>query len=91
MKASSRAIVLAAVTVFSWSTVATAFKIALASMGVFEMVFVSVMAALAVHTVWLTVERGWGELRRLPAALWLRFALLGLIAPVSYYFVLFGA
>lgn len=91
MKASSRAIVLAAVTVLSWSTVATAFKIALASMGVFEMVFVSVMAALAVHAVWLTVERGCGELRRLPASLWLRFALLGLIAPVSYYFVLFEA
>ncbi|MDE5719834.1 MAG: DMT family transporter [Paramuribaculum sp.] len=91
MKASSRAIVLAAVTVLSWSTVATAFKIALASMGVAPMIFVSVFAAFVVHALWMTLSRSWGELRRLSPRLWARFALLGLIAPVSYYFVLFEA
>ncbi len=89
MKASSRAIVLAAVTVLSWSTVATAFKIALASMGVREMISVSVFSfAFVVHAVWMTLSRSWGELSRLSAKMWLKFALLGLIAPVSYYFVL---
>lgn len=88
MKASSRAIVLAAVTVLSWSTVATAFKIALASMGVREMISVSVLSAFVVHAVWMTLSRSWGELSRLSAKMWLKFALLGLIAPVSYYFVL---
>lgn len=91
MKASSRAIVLAAVTVLSWSTVATAFKIALASMGVREMISVSVLSAFVVHAVWMTLSRSWGELSRLSAKMWLKFALLGLIAPVSYYFVLFEA
>ena len=91
MKASSRAIVLAAVTVLSWSTVATAFKITLASMGVREMISVSVFSAFVVHAVWMTLSRSWGELSRLSAKMWLKFALLGLIAPVSYYFVLFEA
>lgn len=91
MKASSRAIVLAAVTVLSWSTVATAFKIALASMGVREMISVSVFSAFVVHAVWMTLSRSWGELSRLSAKMWMKFALLGLIAPVSYYFVLFEA
>jgi len=77
--------------VLSWSTVATAFKIALASMGVREMISVSVFSAFVVHAVWMTLSRSWGELRRLSAKLWLKFALLGLIAPVSYYFVLFEA
>ena len=88
MKASSRAIVLAAVTVLSWSTVATAFKIALASMGVRGDDIGVGFSAFVVHAVWMTLSRSWGELSRLSAKMWLKFALFGLIAPVSYYFVL---
>ena len=39
----------------------------------------------------MTLSRSWGELSRLSAKMWLKFALLGLIAPVSYYFVLLRA
>lgn len=91
MKQQSKSIALAGVAVLSWSTVATAFKVALAHMSRFEMVFVATATALAIFTVWMTAARAWGELRRLSASVWARFALLGLIAPVAYYMVLFSA
>ena len=39
----------------------------------------------------MTVTRSWGALRRLSAKTWARFAVLGLVAPVAYYIVLFSA
>ncbi|MCM1451253.1 MAG: DMT family transporter [Clostridium sp.] len=91
MKAFSRPVLLGAAAVLSWSTVATAFKVALSHMDPFEMVFVASATALAVFTVWMCATRSWGELKGLRPAVWLRFAALGLIAPVAYYLVLFKA
>lgn len=91
MKTSARPVMLGAAAVLSWSTVATAFKVALSLMDPFEMVFVAGATALAVFAVWMCVSRSWGELRRLPVRGWLRFAMLGLLAPVAYYLVLFKA
>lgn len=91
MKNQSKPVVLGAFAVLSWSTVATAFKIALAQLSVFEMVFVATATALAIFTVWMCVTRSWGVLRRLSPKVWSRFALLGLVAPVTYYMVLFMA
>lgn len=87
----NKPLLLGAVAVLSWSTVATAFKIALQQMSVFEMVYVSVLTALIIFTIWMCVARGWKQLLNLTPALWLRFALLGLISPVAYYLVLFAA
>ncbi len=83
--------VLGAFAVLSWSTVATAFKIALEQLSVFEMVFVATATALAIFTVWMCVTRSWSVLRRLSPGVWSRFALLGLVAPVAYYLILFSA
>ena len=82
---------LAAIAVLSWSTVATAFKIALEQMTVFEMVYVATATALVIFTVWMCVTRSWGVLKKLPGKVWSRFALCGLVAPVAYYNILFTA
>ncbi|MBD5356370.1 MAG: DMT family transporter [Bacteroides sp.] len=91
MKSSTRSVLLGGVAVLSWSTVATAFKIALSHMSVFEMLFVACASSLAIFTIWMTVTRSWGELKTLTPALWGRFALLGLVAPTAYYLILFTA
>lgn len=91
MKSSTRSVLLGGVAVLSWATVATAFKIALAHMSVFEMLFVACASSLAIFTIWMTVTRSWGEIKTLTPALWARFALLGLVAPTAYYLVLFTA
>ena len=91
MKSSSRPVLLASVAVFSWSTVATAFKIALQSMTTFEMLFVACATALIIYTIWILVTGSWHELRLLTPNLWMRFAVLGMVAPVTYYLMLFKA
>lgn len=91
MKNSARSVVLGVVAVLSWSTVATAFKVALSHMTVFEMLVVACSSALLIFTVWMTVTGSWGEFRKLTPALWGRFAISGLVAPVAYYLVLFSA
>lgn len=91
MKSTGRPVVLASVAVLSWSTVATAFKVALQSMSTFEMLFVACSTALIIFTVWMLLSGAWHELRLLTPQLWMRFAVLGLIAPTVYYLMLFEA
>lgn len=91
MNKGSRPVVLASVAVLSWSTVATAFKVALQSMSTFEMLFVACATALMIFTAWMLATGAWHELRLLTTKLYMRFALLGLIAPVVYYLMLFQA
>ena len=89
MKSSIRPVLLASVAVLSWSTVATAFKVALQSMTTFEMLFVACATALIIFTVWMLATGSWHELRLFTPSIWLRFGFLGLIAPVTYYLMLF--
>lgn len=90
MEKSIKPVLLGAVAVLSWSTVATAFKIALSHLSTFEMVLIASVTALTVFTVWITVTRSWGELRQISSSSLRRLALLGLIIPV-YYLILFKA
>lgn len=90
MEKSIKPVLLGSVAVLSWSTVATAFKIALNNLTVYEMVLVASLTALAVFTVWMTVTRSWGVLKHISASSLSRLAILGLIIPV-YYLVLFKA
>lgn len=91
MSKDTRAVLLALVAVLSWSTVATAFKVALSYLSHDEMLTVACVASLLVFTVVLTVQRKWGGVARLHPMEWGRFALLGLLNPVAYYLVLFKA
>lgn len=91
MKTQAKPVILASLAVLSWSTVASAFKVALQSMTTFEMLFVACATALIIFTVWMLVTGSWHELRLITPKLYFRFALLGLIAPVVYYLMLFKA
>lgn len=80
---------MASVAVLSWSTVATAFKVALSYLTHFEMLLVASFTSLAIFAVVLTVQCRWGAVKALPCRTWGYFALLGLLNPVAYYLVLF--
>ena len=76
MKTSARSVVLGGVAVLSWSTVATAFKVALRNMTVFEMLIVACATALLIFTLWIFATGSWRELRSLTPTLWGRFGIL---------------
>lgn len=87
----TRAIVYACIAVLSWSTVATAFKIALTHLTHFEMLLVAGCTSLMIFSLLLTVQRKWKMVTALTLKQWGYFALLGLLNPVAYYLVLFKA
>lgn len=89
MNNNNKSILLALAAVFSWSTVATAFKVALTYLTHFEMLLVASVTSLAIFATVLTVQRRWGVVMALPRKTWRYFALLGLLNPVAYYLVLF--
>lgn len=91
MNNSVKPLLLASIAVLSWSTVATAFKVALRYMSVYEMVLVASVTALVIFAIRVATTGSWREIRYLTPTLWLRFALLGLIMPTGYYPVLFRA
>lgn len=84
-------IILGSIAVLSWSTVATAFKMALRSMSVYEMLLVASLTALAIFTVWILVTRQYRELKGITLPVLGRFALMGLVMPAVYYAILFKA
>ena len=91
MKQNNSAIVYASIAVLSWSTVATAFKIALMHLTHFGMLLIASCTALALFITLLTIRKKWHLLISLSGRKWLYYALLGLLNPVGYYLVLFKA
>lgn len=91
MKPNNQSILYAGLAVLSWSSVATAFKIALMHLTHFEMLLVASCTALLIFTLLLTVQKKWCLVGELSARQWGYFALVGLLNPVAYYLVLFKA
>ena len=91
MTHNTQATVCASIAVLSWSTVATAFKIALTHLTHFELLLVASCTALFIFALLLTFQKKWGQVVSLPAKYWLRLACIGLLNPVGYYLVLFKA
>lgn len=91
MRDNTKATVCAGIAVLSWSTVATAFKIALMHLTHFEMLLIASCTALFIFVLLLTFQKKWKLIAELPAQQWRRFALIGLLNPVAYYLVLFKA
>ena len=91
MEKSSKAIVYASVAVLSWSTVATAFKVALKSLSYFELILIASCTALLIFTIVLLFQKKLNLVRSFSGKQWLRFAGIGLLNPVAYYLVLFKA
>lgn len=91
MNENTKSILLASTAVLSWATVATAFKIALEHLTVFNMLLLSTWTAVLIYAIMMTVEKKWQELCAMPLKLTVQTALLGLLNPVIYYLVLFRA
>lgn len=85
----TKALLSAAFAVLSWSTVATAFKLALRVLTHYELILVAATTATAVFAAVITVQRKWHLLGELSLPRWTFFLLLGLLNPVAYYLVLF--
>lgn len=91
MKPSHKAILLCGIAVISWSTVATAFKVALSVMPVYSMVLIASMTATLIFVAALTVTHKWARLRDIDRSTAPVLVAMGLINPVIYYLVLFTA
>lgn len=91
MNGNTKSVLLASTAVLSWATVATAFKIALEHLTVFNMLLLSTWTAVLIYAIMMTVEKKWQELCAMPLKLTVQTALLGLLNPVIYYLVLFRA
>ena len=83
MTSNTKSILLASAAVLSWSTVATAFKVALSYLTHFEMLLVASITSLVIFAVVLSVQRRWSAVAALPGRTWGYFALLGLLNPVA--------
>ena len=91
MKKNTQAILLALVAVLSWSTVATAFKIALTYLTHFEMLLIASLTSVLIFTIVLTFQRKWELVKQLNGKQWKELAFQGFMNPAAYYLILFKA
>lgn len=91
MKDSSKSLIYIAITVASWSTVASAFKIALRHYSYYELLLVSAITAVLVFALILSFKRRWHQIKKVSRQEWFLFALTGLLNPAGYYLILFKA
>ena len=91
MKKQTQAYIFALTAILSWSTVATAFKIALIGMNYVHLLAISSMVAMIFFGILLLLK---GDLKialRTPKPDLLHSALLGFLNPFLYYFILLKA
>lgn len=91
MKQTDKAYVFAIIAVLLWSTVATAFKIALQELKVIDLVFYSTIISFVVLFIVLLISKKVQLLFNQSPKEILHSALLGLLNPVVYYLALFLA
>lgn len=91
MKKNTRSILLALAAVLSWSTVATAFKVALAYLTHFEMLLIASLTSVLIFSIVLTFQHKWGLVKQLNKKQWKELAILGFLNPAAYYLILFKA
>lgn len=91
MNQSHKGILCGVAAVAMWSTVATAFKVALQNLTPIGMLTIASTSAALIFAAWLTITRRWGFLRQVARAQWLRYAATGLLMPTTYYLTLFMA
>ncbi|MBW0146994.1 DMT family transporter [Marinobacter arenosus] len=91
MKNQKQAMLFGLATVLLWSTVATAFKLALRELSPVEMLLIACVSSLLVIGGVLVVQGRWHQVVELSGRQYLQSFGMGLINPCLYYFVLFGA
>lgn len=87
----SVAIVYALVAVLMWSTVATAFNIALREMNFIQLITYSTGVSFVVLTVVMLFSQRWKNLFIIPKNEYIQLIVKGLINPFAYYLILFKA
>ncbi|WP_236744480.1 DMT family transporter [Marinobacter similis] len=78
-------------TVLLWSTVATAFKLALRELAPVEMLLIACTSSVLVIGIILVIQGRWHQVFSLSRRQYVQSFGMGLINPCLYYFVLFGA
>jgi drug/metabolite transporter (DMT)-like permease len=91
MKKQTKAYLYAAAAVLCWSTVGSAFKLALREVDFFNLLFWSVLVSLLVFVVFISAKRQWGLIFKQSLREIFSSAIMGLINPFLYYFILFQA
>lgn len=91
MTQQQHAYVYAALAVFLWSTVATAFKLALTVLDFIQLLWLASLSSCMVLIAVLTKQGHLHKLWQQPRKAWLYSASLGLINPFLYYILLFKA
>lgn len=91
MKKAQKAYFLIALVILFWSTVATAFKIALRYLSVASLLFVASLTSLVLLFTVLISTNGVARLKNLRFHNFIYFAFLSLLNPFLYYLVLFKA
>ena len=91
MKKNTHSILLALAAVISWSTVATAFKVALSYLTHFEMLLIASLTSVLIFAIVLTYQSKWELVRNLNKKQWKELAFLGFLNPAAYYLILFKA
>ena len=91
MKKNTHSILLALAAVLSWSTVATAFKVALSYLTHFEMLLIASLTSVLIFVIVLTFQSKWELVRNLNKRQWKELAILGFLNPAAYYLILFKA
>ncbi|MDN5296652.1 MAG: hypothetical protein PWQ71_758 [Bacteroidota bacterium] len=89
MKDNNKAILYVSITVLSWATVASAFKLALSSLNYYELLLIASFTALIAFAIILTFRKRWFLLRSVNRGQWRMFAIAGMLNPTMYYLVLF--
>lgn len=91
MENQKKAYLYAALTVLLWSTVASAFKLTLRSLGFIQMLFLASAVSTAALGIILLVQGRWKDISASSKGDLLRSAALGFLNPFVYYLVLFKA
>lgn len=86
-----KAIIYAGIAVLLWSTVATAFKIALRNLQPFELMLYSSVFSTIILFIAVIIKQRFINFKYLKIKDYLLFAFLGLLVPFGYYSILFKA
>lgn len=91
LKNNTLALIYAGLVLLLWSTVASAFKIALRYWSPFELLFLASAVSFIVLTVLMTARHKFADLKALPEKTLRQLILAGLLNPLIYYLILFKA
>jgi drug/metabolite transporter (DMT)-like permease len=91
MKQQAQAYLYAGLAIFFWSTVATAFKLALRDLNYIQLVLFSTLVSWGVYALFLLVQGQLSSIAMASPRQWLTSAFLGLLNPFLYYIILFKA